>query len=177
MAYDFSALKILVVEDNVHMHQILRTILGAMRITEVQFAVDIKSAIEVMAQWRPDVVITDVMVGDDLGLDLVERIRKGEVGFDPYVPVIALTGYTEKRMITRARDVGVHDVLAKPVSIEMLYQRLVNITTKPRPFIKSEAYFGPCRRRQNKIYQGPEKRGQEAEEELEIPQVSDFEAA
>lgn len=183
MAYDFSALKVLVVDDNVHMHQILRSILGAMRITDVIFAVDLKSAAEEMAQWRPDLIITDVLVGEEIGLDLIERVRKGEVGFDPYVPVIALTGYTERRMITRARDVGVHEVLAKPVSIEMLYQRLVSITTKPRPFIKSEAYFGPCRRRQVKVFQGPEKRGgDEAEgeddnQDLEIPEVSDFEAA
>ena len=183
MAYDFSALKVLVVDDNVHMHQILRSILGAMRITDVMFAVDVKSAAEEMAHFRPDIIVTDVMVGDQEGLDLIEKVRKGEVGFDPYVPVIALTGYTERRMITRARDVGVHEVLAKPVSIEMLYQRLVNITTKPRPFIKSEGYFGPCRRRQVKAFQGREKRGQDGgqegggEEELAIPEVSDFEAA
>ena len=177
MAYDFSALKVLVIDDNVHMHQILRSILGAMRINEVLFAVDLKSAAEETTQWRPDLIITDLLVGEENGLDLIEKIRKGEVGFDPYIPVIALTGFTERHMITRARDVGVHEVLAKPVSIEMLYQRLVSITTKPRPFIKSEAYFGPCRRRQVKAFQGPEKRGQEDDEDLEIPEVSDFEAA
>ena len=69
--------------------------------------------------------------------------------------------------------------LAKPVSIELLYQRFVNIVTRQREFIKAKGYFGPCRRRQTKDYQGPEKRGQEQveDEDLEIPEVSDFEAA
>ena len=76
MAYDFSALKVMVVDDNPHMHQILRSILGAMRITETQFVVDLKSAAGEMAHWRPDLIITDVMVGEESGLDLLEQVRK-----------------------------------------------------------------------------------------------------
>ena len=177
MSYDFSALRILVIDDNVHMHQILRSILSAMRISDVHFVVDLETAESEMSRWRPDVVVTDIAIGEDQGLEFVHRLRKGEIGFDPYLPVIVLTGYTERRMITRARDVGVHEVLAKPVSIENLYKRLVSIVVRPRPFIKASHYFGPCRRRQDKDFDGEDRRGQEPEDEMEIPQVSDFEAA
>jgi CheY-like chemotaxis protein len=172
MAYDLSALRILVVDDNAHMHQIMRSILGAMRI-KVHCVSDVDGAFDALANWHPDILIVDVMVGEDDGLDLIARVRNGERGANPYMPVIVLTGHTERRQITRARDVGVHEVLAKPVSIENLYKRFVQIVVNPRPFVRTKGYFGPCRRRQEKPYQGPERRGDENAEDM-VPKVDEL---
>ena len=179
MAYDLSALKVLVVDDNVHMHQIMRSILGAMRIREVLCVVDTGQAFQELARWHPDLLITDVMIGEEDGIGFVDRVRQGEKAANPYLPVIVLTGHTERQLITRARDVGVHEVLAKPVSIENLYRRIVGLVTNPRPFVKTSFYFGPCRRRQEKPFRGPERRGDEPEGEasVEIPEEGQVAAA
>ena len=59
-----------------------------------------------------------------------------------------------------ARDAGVTEFLAKPISAKALYQRIVNVVVSPRPFIKTKSYFGPDRRRNTvTAYIGPERRG------------------
>jgi hypothetical protein len=61
--------------------------------------------------------------------------------------------------VIKARDAGVTEFLAKPISAKALYNRILHIILNPRPFIKTETYFGPDRRRNvNAKYSGPERR-------------------
>lgn len=60
-----------------------------------------------------------------------------------------LTGYTEHQQVVEARDAGVNEFLAKPISAKPLYQRLAAIIDNPRSFVRTKSYFGPDRRRQN----------------------------
>ena len=93
------------------------------------------------------------------GLELTQMIRQPGANSNPYVAVIMLTGHSEKKRVTAARDAGVTEFLAKPISAKALYQRIVNVVANPRPFIKTKSYFGPDRRRNvNPNYVGPERR-------------------
>jgi DNA-binding response OmpR family regulator len=70
-----------------------------------------------------------------------------------------LTGHTEKARVTAARDAGITEFLAKPISAKALYQRIANVVANPRPFIKTKTYFGPDRRRNaSSNYTGQERR-------------------
>jgi DNA-binding response OmpR family regulator len=70
-----------------------------------------------------------------------------------------LTGHSEKKRVTAARDAGITEFLAKPISAKGLYERIVNVVACPRPFVKTSTYFGPDRRRMtNTNYSGPERR-------------------
>jgi DNA-binding response OmpR family regulator len=86
-------------------------------------------------------------------------IRQPGANANPYVAIIMLTGHSEKRRVVLARDAGITEFLAKPISAKGLYQRIVNIVANPRPFIRTKTYFGPDRRRNvNPAYIGPERR-------------------
>jgi DNA-binding response OmpR family regulator len=75
------------------------------------------------------------------------------------VPIIMLTGYSEKKCVIAARDAGITEFLAKPISAKALYQRILNVIANPRPFVRTKTYFGPDRRRSNAVpYSGPERR-------------------
>jgi DNA-binding response OmpR family regulator len=75
------------------------------------------------------------------------------------VPIIMLTGHSEKHRVTSARDAGITEFMAKPISAKSLYQRILNVVANPRPFIKTKTYFGPDRRRNvTNSYVGPERR-------------------
>jgi two-component system chemotaxis response regulator CheY len=75
------------------------------------------------------------------------------------VPIVMLTGHSEKKRVIAARDAGVTEFLAKPISAKALYQRVLNIVANPRPFIRTKSYFGPDRRRNvNPNYAGTERR-------------------
>ena len=70
-----------------------------------------------------------------------------------------LTGHSERKRVVAARDAGITEFMAKPISANALYQRILNVVANPRPFVKTKTYFGPDRRRNvNPNYVGPERR-------------------
>jgi DNA-binding response OmpR family regulator len=86
-------------------------------------------------------------------------IRQPGAHANPFVPIIMLTGHTERTRVTAARDAGITEFLAKPISAKGLYQRVFSVVAHPRPFIKTATYFGPDRRRSTSSnYSGPERR-------------------
>jgi DNA-binding response OmpR family regulator len=89
----------------------------------------------------------------------MQMIRQPGANANPYVAIIMLTGHSEKKRVMAARDAGVTEFLAKPISAKGLYQRIINVVANPRPFIKTKTYFGPDRRRNiTSNYIGPERR-------------------
>ena len=164
--YNLEVLKLLVVDDNRHMHSIVKVILNSMRIKDIRFCDNAADAFLEMQQWMPDIIITDWKMDPLDGLDFVRLIRKGQDSPNPYVPVILLTGHTELERVTEARDAGVTEILAKPISIEAMHSRIVNIIEKPRSYIKAKHYFGPDRRRGRRAtkYEGPQRRENDADE-------------
>jgi hypothetical protein len=64
----------------------------------------------------------------------------------------------------RMRDLGVTEVLAKPLSLDRLYSVIDGLIANPRRFVESGRYFGPDRRRLEIPYRGGERRDMEVEE-------------
>ena len=60
-----------------------------------------------------------------------------------------ITGHSTLRRIHEARDVGVNEFMAKPITARGVIGRLQQIIDHPRPFIRTDDYFGPDRRRKN----------------------------
>ena len=156
---DFTRLRFLVIDDNVHMRQIVRTLLHGFGAREVWEAEDGAAGLEVFTQNKPDIVITDWAMPIFNGIELTQMIRQPGANTNPFAPIIMLSAYTEKTRVMAARDAGVTEFLAKPISAKALYQRILSVILYPRPFIKTESYFGPDRRRTvNAKYNGPERR-------------------
>jgi DNA-binding response OmpR family regulator len=79
---------------------------------------------------------------------------------NPYVSIIMVTGYTQLEHVHLARDAGVTEFLAKPISANSVLARMTAVIENPRAFVRTPDYFGPCRRRRHdKDYTGPERRG------------------
>jgi two-component system chemotaxis response regulator CheY len=156
---DFNKLRFLVIDDNVHMRRILRTLLHGFGARDVYEAEDGAAGLEAFTHYCPDILLTDWAMPVFDGLELAQMIRQPGANANPYVPIIMLTGHSEKKRVTAARDAGITEFMAKPVSAKLLYQRILNVIANPRPFIKTKNYFGPDRRRNvNPAYVGPERR-------------------
>ena len=143
---DFNRLRFLVIDDNAHMRRILRTLLHGFGTREVYEAEDGAAGLEAFTHYMPDIVITDWAMPIFDGLELTQMIRQPGANANPYVPIIMLTGHSEKKRVISARDAGVTEFLAKPISAKALYQRILNVVANPRPFIRTKTYFGPDRR-------------------------------
>jgi DNA-binding response OmpR family regulator len=70
-----------------------------------------------------------------------------------------LTAKNAMADVETARRAGVDEYVVKPVSAGHLLTRLAEATMRPRRFIDSPVYVGPCRRRKkDEAYSGPKRR-------------------
>tara|TARA_B100000315_G_C14577607_1_gene588703 strand:+ start:991 stop:1542 length:552 start_codon:yes stop_codon:yes gene_type:complete len=156
--YNLNRLNFLIVDDNKHMRALVKTILHALGAKNCREASDGADAFKELRHFPADVIICDWNMSPLDGLDFVKLVRTGGDSPNPFVPIIMLTGHTELAKVIEARDSGVHEFLAKPISARSIYARVRAIIEKPREFIKTKSYFGPDRRRSSVNYKGPERR-------------------
>jgi CheY-like chemotaxis protein len=153
----------MIVEDNDHMRTLLRTLLKAM---EVRRIVEFKEGAEALAQLgqvRPDFIVTDFSMAPMDGLQFTRSVRRLPDESQCVIPIIMVTGHTERRRIEVARDAGVNEILAKPVTAAGLFQRIDLIVNRPRAFVRTADYVGPCRRRKrDPHFNGPWLRSSDA---------------
>ncbi|NQZ14904.1 MAG: response regulator [Alphaproteobacteria bacterium] len=159
MTYRLNTVKILLVEDMHPMLLLTRSILDIFGFKNVITAKDGEEAFQKFCYEKPDLVITDWIMDSMNGLELIEKIRTDSASPDKYVPIILMTGYSNKGRVEAARDCGMTEFLAKPFKARDLYTRIVQIVEKPRQFVKNENFFGPDRRRRkDDDYAGPVRR-------------------
>ncbi len=155
---DLSSLAILVVDDSDNMRRLLRAILRTLEIAPTVEVATAAAALRALQEFPINLVITDLEMDPVSGIDLVRMIRSDGDSAKQMVPIIMLTGYTDLHLVEQARDVGIDEFVAKPVSSETLYDRIIEISDNLRPFVISIAYYGPDRRRHVREYSGQERR-------------------
>ncbi|NQV59913.1 MAG: response regulator [Alphaproteobacteria bacterium] len=161
MAYNLEHLQVQLVEDNRNMRVLVKAMLNALGMENVRDYSNGQEAKEAIQEFTPDLVITDWMMAPVDGLEYTKFIRGDIDSPDIFTPIILMTGHTEKWRIIAARDAGVTELLAKPITAKTLYDRILAVIEKPRPYVRTKSFFGPCRRRVNwREYMGPERRYQ-----------------
>lgn len=155
----FNTLKALIVEDNAHMRVLLRELLNTAGIRDISEAGNGAAALHVMRERKCDLILSDLAMGPMDGIEFTRHVRTSESSQNPFVPIIMITGHTERHRVEMARDAGVTEFLAKPITAKSLYARIAEIVERPRAFVRTEAYFGPDRRRRMiESYAGPWRR-------------------
>jgi two-component system chemotaxis response regulator CheY len=147
------------VDDNVHMLNIVKTILRGFGAVHVFEAKEPQEAIYRLRNDAIDIVVLDYLMGDEDGIAFLKKLRHERDSPSPYVPVIMLTAHSEKARVEAARDAGVTEFCAKPVTAAEMIRKVAAVIDHPRHFVRSDAYFGPDRRRRaDPFYKGPERR-------------------
>lgn len=153
-----SPLKILLVEDNQYMRTIVREILKGAGIIEVREAHDGADAFEILQQFPADIAIVDFNMQPVDGIDFTRTLRRAPPGLNPMMPVIMITGHSERSRVEEARDAGVTEFVVKPMTAAALIHRINAVVMHPRDFVKSSKFVGPERRRHRGDYSGEERR-------------------
>jgi len=110
--------RILVVDDEPQITRVLRTVLTSQGY-QVQTAAEGQAALSSFAAWRPELVITDLVMPHMDGLELCRRIRAVSS-----VPIIVLSVKGEERTKVEALDCGADDYVTKPFGIDELLARV-----------------------------------------------------
>lgn len=109
---------ILVVDDEAQITRVLRTSLSAQRY-DVRIANDGEMALEIMKDWAPQLVITDLAMPNLDGIALCKRIRQSS-----QIPIIVLSVRGQDRAKVEALDAGADDYVTKPFSMNELLARV-----------------------------------------------------
>lgn len=146
---NIESLRALIVEDNAHMRALIRSVLFALGFKNVLEAQSGEDAFILLCEEGVDLILTDLSMAPVEGIQFTRRVRTSPESPNPYVPIIMVTGHTERHRVEAARDAGVTEFLAKPIAVQKLLQRVLEIVERPRPFVRCNGYFGPDRRRRN----------------------------
>jgi len=110
--------RILVVDDESQITRVLRTTLSSQRY-DVRVANDGETALEIMKDWFPDLVITDISMPNMDGLALCHQLRTRS-----QVPIIVLSVKEDDSTKVKALDLGADDYVTKPFSMTELLARV-----------------------------------------------------
>jgi two-component system chemotaxis response regulator CheY len=161
----FENLKALIVEDNAHMRSLLRALLNSIGVKDIAEASHGQAAIDLLRERKSDLVLSDLAMKPMDGLEFTRYVRNHEHSPNPFVPIIMISGHTEKYRVEAARDAGVTEFLAKPITAHTLFSRIAEIVERPRAFVRCDSYFGPDRRRRAiEDYAGPRRRKEDMQE-------------
>jgi two-component system KDP operon response regulator KdpE len=109
---------ILVVDDEPQITRVLRTTLNAQGY-EIRVANDGETALEMLKDFGPDLVITDLAMPNMNGIELCRNLRRVS-----QVPILVLSVRGEERSKVEALDSGADDYITKPFSTGELLARV-----------------------------------------------------
>lgn len=150
--------RFLIVDDNSFSRQIIRLILMQFGARDIAEAADGTAAQKETRAFKPDIILLDWVMSPMDGVEFVRWLRESEDSPDPFAPVIMVTSYSHLSNIMQARDLGVNEFLAKPISAKSLFMRIKAVIEKPRTFVRADPYFGPDRRRRLLPHRGEDRR-------------------
>jgi two-component system KDP operon response regulator KdpE len=124
---------ILVVDDEPQITRVLRTALTAQGY-EIRVANDGEMALEIMKDWSPNLIITDLSMPHLDGVELCRRVRAVS-----QVPIVVLSVRDQERQKIEALDAGADDYVTKPFSMNELLARVrANLRRMPKTEEPSE---------------------------------------
>ncbi|GAA4466758.1 hypothetical protein GCM10023093_21360 [Nemorincola caseinilytica] len=119
---------VLIAEDNVEMRYYLRQVLGDK--VDLIEAANGREALDKMADTRVDLVITDLMMPQMGGEELITNLKKTPAY--RHIPVITLTALAEGATKIALLRLGIDDHIVKPFDASELRARVYNLLTNLR---------------------------------------------
>lgn len=150
---------VLIADEDSYISRILASVLAAFDLGKIEEVRSFDEALAMLRHQDVSCIVLDWMDDGGSGLELVNFIRRDDQSPDREMPIILLTARTELSSIYAARDHGVSEIVAKPFSAAELLKKLLASLFRGRPFIEMDTYMGPDRRRRNRPWDGPERRG------------------
>ncbi|MGC2856978.1 response regulator [Novispirillum sp. DQ9] len=92
-----------------------------------------------------DLLIVAMELGDGV-TGMISQIRHGDLGDNPFVPIVAVTSNPSREVVLAGVDCGVDDLIPYPWTTGYLDERLGKLIMGRRPFVVTSDYIGPDRR-------------------------------
>jgi len=154
-----SSLRILIVDPDSFYRSILRSVFWGFGATTILEAGTAEEALDIFRNHDIDLMTTEWALVDTPADAMIRTIRRSTTR-NFMLPIFVVTAETTRRNVFDARDAGANEVLAKPISAKIVFDRIYDVINNPRVFVRTSGYLGPDRRRfRSTTYDGPERRG------------------
>lgn len=164
------AIQFLVCDENGFTRKLVADVLAGAGFEKVQIANDGLELLTLSVEFMPRVVITSSRIPGISGLEYTRMIRAGYGTVNRATSVIVMTDTPTQKFLDAARAAGVDEMLVRPFNGAALLSRVEAVLLRPRRFVESVSYTGPCRRRRMlQDYEGPLRRFTDPLEDMEKP--------
>ncbi len=140
-------------EKNYYERQELRELFMAQGLKQVVCHSNLEALRDLIVEIPPDLLV----ISDDFDSDiyeLVKDIRHQKIGDNPFMLISMLVDPKRAEALNRSIEAGVDDIIIKPVSAERIQDRLRLVTFHRRPFVATEDYVGPERKKEGERPRG-----------------------
>ncbi len=120
---DVSKVKILIVDDSDFSRSIISKMLSEEGYQVVGEAANAETALLMVKEKRPNIVITDIVMPDVSGIELTEKIVNNFEG----TSVIVISSLSQEHIVLEAIGAGASDFIAKPIQKQQLLDSLEKI--------------------------------------------------
>lgn len=143
---DLSTITVLVIDDSRYSRSFIKSALNSFGARQVVEAGDGPQGVQILRDRKIDLVLVDYEMQPLDGIAFTRLIRTGEIPLCVDIPIVMVSGAADMDTVVLARNAGITEFLAKPVSAESLFRRVRNVLLNPRPFVQAAPFVGPCRR-------------------------------
>jgi CheY-like chemotaxis protein len=122
-----AGLRVLLVDDEMDGRQLVTIMLEQIGV-QVKAAASADEALQTFAEWKPDVLVSDIGMPEEDGYSLIRKVRALPREQGGNVPAAALTGYVGQEDYVKALSAGYHSHIKKPVELEELIAVVASLT-------------------------------------------------
>ena len=144
--YNFRDANFLIVDPDRAGARLISCILSGFGISDPYVLKEPSEAKVLLNTGAVDAAVITLGTEIDRSLDLIRWVRSAGASPLRFMPIIALTGYSQLRHVALARDAGASFVVRKPIAPDVLFERLVWAANSARAFVEASSYCGPDRR-------------------------------
>jgi two-component system, OmpR family, response regulator len=117
--------KVLIVDDDEELVELLSDVFAKDGRFDIRTANNGFDAGMLVREFRPDLVILDVMLPDINGKEVCQRVRSDESLES--VKIICISGMVEQDKIAELREAGANDFMHKPFNVDRLLDRACDL--------------------------------------------------
>ncbi len=117
--------RVLIVDDMASTRGLIKDMLRELGFKNVSMARNGREALQKVQDENADLVISDQLMDDMTGTELLEALRKDPKLAD--IPFIMVSAVRDAPAIDSALDLGVDDYIAKPISMGLLQRKISDV--------------------------------------------------
>ena len=146
---NLSKARLLLIDGNEHAIDLLGKMARGLGFQDVTHALTAAEANAALKREQIDLIVTEARIGEDDAYGLIRDLRRSADNANRYCPVIVTQGHVRPEDVANSRDAGANFVLLKPITPQVLLQRILWVLRDKRNFVEAPNYVGPDRRFKN----------------------------